>query len=73
MAREVQVTYGITRRFAKTFEVTDDEYYEMEMDGAIPEKIKKELDAGARSDEAYESTNWAAVDMESGRDIIYWN
>lgn len=70
--KKVEITYEVTRRYSETFNVTDDEYYMIEMDGEIPVRIQKDLEAGAASDDSYESTDWAAVDGDTGRDLVYW-
>jgi hypothetical protein len=70
--KKVEITYEVTRRYSETFNVTADEYYIIAMNGEIPIWIKKDLENGVKSDDSYESTDWAAVEGDTGKDLVYW-
>lgn len=69
--KKVGINYEVTRRVYEEYEVTDEEY-EAIQEGEIPWLIQNDLESNIDSGSGDRDDDWAAVDLETGKQLQDW-
>jgi len=69
--KKVGINYEVTRRVYEEYEVTDEEY-EAIKEGEIPWLIQNDLENSIDTSCGDREDDWAAVDLETGKQLQDW-
>ena len=69
--KKVGINYEVTRRVYEEYEVTEEEY-EAIKEGEIPWLIQIDLENSIDSGSGDREDDWAAVDLETGKQLQDW-
>lgn len=71
MLKRVEVTYEITRRVSEAYWVNEKEYQDIH-DGELPERLAHNLEDAIDNLDGDREDDWAAVDLETGKQLQDW-
>ena len=69
--KRVGITYEITRRCYKEYDVSDQDYVEI-YKGNLPEEIAEDLENSIDELEGDRDDDWSAEDIDTGKTIQDW-